>query len=73
MRQRSTMRFRPGLEQFEERQLLSAGSLTTHAVNTKNGSGALALHSADPSGAHGAAGDIATRHSGPRLKSILEN
>ena len=31
MRQRSTTRFRPGLEQFEEKQLLSAGSLTTHA------------------------------------------
>ena len=31
MRQRSTMRFRPGLEQFEEKLLLSAGSLTTHA------------------------------------------
>jgi hypothetical protein len=31
MRQRSTMRFRPGFEQFEEKQLLSAGSLTTHA------------------------------------------
>ena len=31
MRQRSTMRYRPGLEQFEEKQLLSAGSLTTHA------------------------------------------
>ena len=31
MCQRSTMRFRPGLEQFEEKQLLSAGSLTTHA------------------------------------------
>jgi len=31
MRQRSTMRFRPGLEQFEAKQLLSAGSLTTHA------------------------------------------
>jgi hypothetical protein len=31
MRRRSTMRFRPGLEQFEEKQLLSAGSLTTHA------------------------------------------
>ena len=31
MRQRSTMRFRPGLEQLEEKQLLSAGSLTTHA------------------------------------------
>ena len=31
MRQRSTMKFRPGLEQFEEKQLLSAGSLTTHA------------------------------------------
>ena len=25
------MKFRPGLEQFEEKQLLSAGSLTTHA------------------------------------------
>ena len=31
MRQRSTMKFRPGLEQFEEKLLLSAGSLTTHA------------------------------------------
>jgi hypothetical protein len=31
MRQRSTMRFRPGLEQFEEKLLLSAASLTTHA------------------------------------------
>jgi hypothetical protein len=31
MRQRSTMRFRPGLEQFEEKLLLTAGSLTTHA------------------------------------------
>jgi len=31
MRQRSTVKFRPGLEQFEEKQLLSAGSLTTHA------------------------------------------
>ncbi len=31
MRQRSTMRFCPGLEQFEEKLLLSAGSLTTHA------------------------------------------
>ena len=31
MRQRSTMKFRPGLEQLEEKQLLSAGSLTTHA------------------------------------------
>jgi hypothetical protein len=30
MRQRSTMKFRPGLEQFEEKLLLSAGSLTTH-------------------------------------------
>src|SRR5271166_5138709 len=31
MRQLSTLKFRPGLEQFEEKQLLSAGSLTTHA------------------------------------------
>jgi len=60
------MKFRPGLDQFEERQLLSAGSLTTHAVNTKDGSRALALRSADTSGAHGAAGDIATDHAGPR-------
>jgi hypothetical protein len=30
MRRRSTLRFRPGLEQFEEKQLLSTGSLTTH-------------------------------------------
>ncbi|MGD0045021.1 MAG: hypothetical protein ABSE84_32250, partial [Isosphaeraceae bacterium] len=66
MRQRSTMRFRPGLEQFEEKQLLSAGSLTSHAVNTKDGSRALALHSANTSGAHGAVGDIAISHAGPR-------
>ena len=31
MRERSTMKFRPGLEQFEEKLLLSADSLTTHA------------------------------------------
>jgi len=31
MRRRSIRKFRPGLEQFEEKQLLSAGSLTTHA------------------------------------------
>ena len=31
MRQRSNTRFRPGLEQFEAKQLLSAGSFTTHA------------------------------------------
>ena len=68
MRPRSIMKFRPGLEQFEAKQLLSAGSLTTHAVNTKDGSRALALHSADTSGAHEAANDIATSHAGPRAQ-----
>ncbi len=67
MRQRSIMRFRPGLEQFEARQLLSAGSLTTHVVNTKDGSRALALHSADTSGAHEVAGDVATSHASQRV------
>jgi hypothetical protein len=32
MRQRSRVEFRPLLEQFEEKQLLSAGSLTTHTL-----------------------------------------
>jgi hypothetical protein len=31
MRERSIRKFRPGLEQFEAKQLLSAGSLATHA------------------------------------------
>ncbi len=65
MRHRSNMMFRPGLEPFEARQLLSAASLTTHLVNTKDGSRTPAVHSGDTSGVHQAAGDIATSHTGP--------
>jgi hypothetical protein len=62
MRQRTIMRFHPGLEQFEAKQLLSSASLTTHSVNTNDGSRAIALHPADKAGAHAAAGDVATSH-----------
>ena len=65
MRHRSITKFRPGLEQFEALQLLSAGSLPTHVVNTKDASRELALHTTDPSGAHKAAGDIAMSHRHP--------
>ncbi len=58
------MKFRPGLEQFEQRQLLSAGSLTTQVLTTKDGSGAVALHTADTSGAHGHAVHFAVNHAG---------
>ncbi len=67
MRRRPTMKFRPGLEHFEARQLLSAGASTTHVVNTKDGSRAVANLSADASGARKDAGDIATSQTGPRL------
>ena len=43
MRRRSIVKFRPGLERFEARQLLSAGSLTTHVANTTDGSSSSAL------------------------------
>jgi hypothetical protein len=65
MRPRSIMRFRPGLEQFEAKQLLAAGSLTTHVVSTKDGSRALALHSAGTSSAHTA---VATSHVGSSIE-----
>jgi len=52
MRPRSIKRFRPGLEQFEAKQLLAAGSLTTHLMSTKDGSRALALQSSGTSSAH---------------------
>jgi hypothetical protein len=58
------MIFRPGLEQIEERQLLSAGSLATVALNAKDSSGAVALRSAGASGLHGAAADITASHAG---------
>jgi hypothetical protein len=66
MRQRSIMRFRPGLEPFEAKQLLSAGSLATHAVNTKDGARSSAHHAAATSGAHQAAGhDTASQRRQP--------
>jgi hypothetical protein len=65
MRPRSIMRFRPGLEQFEAKQLLAAGSLTTHVVSTKDGSRALALHSAGTSSAHTT---VATSHVGSSVQ-----
>ena len=69
MSRRSIMRFRPGLEQFEEIQLLSAGSLTSHAVNTKDAPRAPTLHPADSSRAHGAALNSTTSHNGERAVS----
>jgi hypothetical protein len=66
VRRRSTVRFGPGLEQFEAKQLLGAGSLTTHVVNTKDGSRPVALRPADTAGAHEAAGDMAAADAGPR-------
>jgi hypothetical protein len=65
MCRRRTMKFRPGLEQFEAKQLLNAGSLTTHVLSTKGASPALALHSADTPSTHEAADDVATNHAGP--------
>ncbi len=65
MCRRPTMKFRPALEQFEAKRLLSALSLTTHVVATKDGSRAVALHAADTSGAHEAARVIATSHASP--------
>jgi hypothetical protein len=62
MRQRSLTIFRPGLEQFEPKQLLAAGSLTSHIVNASH----RLASSAETSGVHEAAGDVATSHSGPR-------
>ncbi len=62
MRRHSIMKVRPGLEPFEARQLLSAGSLTTHAAIAHDGSRAVALASAETSRAHRSAGDNATSH-----------
>ena len=67
MRRRSIRKFGPGLEQFAEKQLLSAGSLATHVVNTRDGSRALALHSAETPGLQPAALETATNHAGSRI------
>ncbi len=67
MRRRSIMKFGLVLEQFEAKQLLSAGSLTTHVVSAKDGPQALALRSADSSGPHKASGEIPTSQATPRV------
>ncbi len=58
------MKVRPGIEQFEAKQLLSAGSLATHAVAKNDGSQAVALHLAETPRAHQSARNIATGHGG---------
>ncbi len=61
MRRRSIMNFRPGLEQFEAKLLLSAGSATTHVANSKDGSRPSALHSGSRPAPPGAYGYLAFR------------
>lgn len=65
------MIFRPGLEQFEQKQLLSAGSLATPVLNARDDPGALALHSAKMSGGHWAAADIAVSQVGTQTPGHL--
>ena len=62
MRPRSIVKFRPGLEQFDAKQLLSAGASTTHVVNTHDGSRAVTIHSADTASAHATAAKLAASH-----------
>jgi hypothetical protein len=62
MHARSSTTFRPCLEQFEARQLLSSGSSTIKVGNAKDGSRALAHPPAAASGAHETAREVATTH-----------
>jgi hypothetical protein len=47
MRQRPLVKFHPCLERFEEKQLLSASPMTSHAANLATGSKGSALHVAE--------------------------
>jgi hypothetical protein len=67
VRRRPVTTFRPALERFEAKQLLSAVSLTTHALKSKHRSSAPALHSANPSNVHKTAAHIASNHASPAL------
>jgi hypothetical protein len=62
VRRRPILKFRPGLDQFEARQLLSAASPTTGVADTKDGSRHPALHSA---ASHSAATQSTGRHRQP--------
>jgi hypothetical protein len=57
MRQRPMSKFRPGLERLDQKQLLSAGGLTSLA----HGSRASVLHPGDRSGTHRTDGDITSK------------
>jgi hypothetical protein len=63
MRQRSIIKFCPGLERFEAKQLLSAGSSTAQMAHSQEGSQA----PADTPGVHASAGDIATSDTTSRV------
>jgi hypothetical protein len=65
MRQRRVMKFYPGLERFEERQLLSAGAIAHHAMNPSHGLRALVDHSAETSGTHADKATSKGRQRGP--------
>jgi hypothetical protein len=65
MRQRPIMKFRPGLERLEAKQLLNATRLATHGVSLKDGATAWVRHPADTSSPHGAAGAVAANLGGP--------
>jgi hypothetical protein len=69
MRPRSILIFRPGLEQFDAKQLLSAGALTTDGMKTQDGSRAVTLPSADTSSAHGTAAKLAATHNSPQVQN----
>jgi hypothetical protein len=73
MRQRPVMKYHPGLERIEEKQLLSASPLATHAMNPSHGSRALHQHTADTSGALGATSDIAKNHADPQARNHFRN
>ena len=57
------MKFRPGLERLDEKQLLSASPVMTHLVNIAHASRTLARHSAGTAAAHGTAGDLTRKRS----------
>ena len=67
MRRRPNTRFRPGLERFEEKQLLSAGASTAHALATnRDNSGA----SGDPAATRKQTGYLAYRITNPSNFSV---
>jgi hypothetical protein len=60
MRQRQTLKFRPAFERLDQKQLLSAGGLTSLAHSSRTS----ALHPLDRARAHGKDGDLARAQAG---------